>query len=132
MSAKATISSNRLSTSCARQAQDAAVQDTNVLTARELGRKPAPSSSSADTRPLDRGRSRRRGQRAGQDLQERRLAGAVAADDCDRFALAHLERHVAQAPSTPGPAARRAQPNRPRPTAANPSTRRSDGFSYSR
>ena len=39
-----------------------------------------------------------RRQRPGDDLQQRRLAGAVAAEEADGLAAAHLERHVAQGP----------------------------------
>ena len=50
------------------------------------GWKPEPSSSSAPTRPLTATRAARRLDHAGDDLQQRRLAGAVLADDAERFA----------------------------------------------
>ena len=34
-----------------------------------------------------------------EDFEQRALAGAVAADDADHFALGHLERHVLQSPN---------------------------------
>ena len=43
---------------------------------------------------------------ARQDLEQRALAGAVAADDADDLALLDLERHVLQRPEASGPAGR--------------------------
>ena len=51
----------------------------------------------ADT-SADLAASARRSQDPGQQLQHRRLAGAVRADDAERVAGAHLEGHVAQRP----------------------------------
>src|SRR5262249_13729486 len=43
----------------------------------------------------------RRFRDARQDLEERALAGAVAADDADQLAAPHLERQVLQGPEAP-------------------------------
>ena len=77
--------------------EDRTVQE-DVLAAGELRVKTRPdleqaANSSADLRPAG-GRSRD----ARQDLEQRRLAGAVAADDADDFACLRLERDVADGP----------------------------------
>ena len=62
------------------------------------GLKPAPSSSSAATRPRVVDAPGGRLQRAADDLQQRRLARAVAPDDADRLAARDVEADVAQRP----------------------------------
>ena len=58
------------------------------------GWKPAPSSSSEPIRPPTSTRARRRLDDPGDQPQQRRLAGAVAADEPDRLARLDGERHV--------------------------------------
>jgi len=77
--------------------QHGAVQE-DVLTARELGMETGPDPGQApapatDLRPSARGRRDAR-----EDLEQRRLAGAVAADDAEHLALGHHERDVAECP----------------------------------
>ena len=60
------------------------------------GWKPAPSSISAEMRPSHRHRAARRLGDAGDELQQRALAGAVAADDAERAPLRHRQRDVVQ------------------------------------
>ena len=50
----------------------------------------------AISRPSNSMRARGRRHQAGQRLQQRRLAGAVAAEQRDDFALAHVERGIVQ------------------------------------
>ena len=57
----------------------------------ELGWKPAPSSSSAATRPRVTISPRRRLQDAGDALEQRRLAAAVVTEDADGGALLDVE-----------------------------------------
>ena len=96
--AKATISSNLRSISRLRHAEDGAVQ-IDVFAAGEFGVE-----AGADFQQAGR-RGRGDGTRPSvgsvmrrQDLEQRALAGAVAADDADDFAGLHLERDVAQRP----------------------------------
>src|SRR3982074_904517 len=63
------------------------------------GWNPVPTSRSEATRPRVRARRLRA---AGEDLEQRRLAGAVAADDADHFAPPDLERHVVERPEIGG------------------------------
>ena len=62
------------------------------------GWKPVPTSSRLPTRPWISTRPVGRLGDARQDLQQRPLAGAVAADDADDLAVRDLERHVPQRP----------------------------------
>ena len=62
------------------------------------GLKPAPSSSSAETRPFTATVPDGGLQNAGDDLQQRALAGAVLADDAEGLAALDLEADIVQRP----------------------------------
>ena len=96
ISAKATISSNLRAISRA-HAQDRAVQ-VDVLAARQLGVKAGADLEQRAHAAVHLGAALGRLGDARQDLQQRALARAVAADDAQHLALVQLERHVAQRP----------------------------------
>ena len=78
-------------------AEDRAVQ-VDVLATRELGVEPGPDLEQAPDATTDlRAALRRRGD-PGQDLEKRRLAGAVPADQAEHLALLHLEGDVPERP----------------------------------
>ena len=60
--------------------------------------KPVPTSSSEPIAAVDVDEAGGRLGDPREHLQQRPLAGAVAADDADHFARGHLERHVVQRP----------------------------------
>ena len=62
------------------------------------GLKPVPTSSRLPTRPRISARPVRRRRDPREDLQQRRLARAVASDDAQHLPLGHLERDVPQRP----------------------------------
>ena len=62
------------------------------------GLKPVPTSSRLPTRPRISARPAVGAAIRVEDLQERRLARAVAADDAEHLPLGHLERDVPQRP----------------------------------
>ena len=102
MSANAMISSRFAAISCGGRPSSAAARS---MFARPVysGWKPDPSSSSAPTRPLTRDRAARGLDHAGDDLQQRRLAGAVLADHAERFAALQLEARRRRARGTRAP-----------------------------
>ena len=67
------------------------------------GWNPVPTSRSEPTRPRSRADPLGRLGDPAEDLQERRLAGAVAADDADHLARLDLEGDVPRAPRSPRP-----------------------------
>ena len=69
------------------------------------GWKPVPSSRIAETLPRIADAAGGLVERAGEDPQQRALAGAVAADHAHHLAAAHLEGDVRAAPRTPCAAA---------------------------
>ena len=80
---------------------------------------PEPSSSSAPTRPLHPHRAARRLDHAGDGLQQRRLAGAVLADDAERRAAVQVEAHVVErAKHVRGSASAQQVPDEPHAAAA--------------
>jgi hypothetical protein len=68
------------------------------------GWKPVPTSSSEPTEPADARLARGRDGDARQDLEQRRLARAVVADDAHGLAALDLERRVAKGPELLAPA----------------------------
>src|SRR5690606_41240939 len=77
----------------ARHAEDRAVE-VDVLLARELGVEPRADLQERPDAAVELDAPASRGGDAREDLEERRLAGAVAPDDPERLAVRHLERHV--------------------------------------
>src|SRR5262249_50625415 len=81
----------------AAHAEDRAVEE-DVLAPRELGMESGSDlEQAADASPDHRATLRRR-RDPRQDLQQRRLAGAVPTDDAEHLALVELERHVLERP----------------------------------
>src|SRR5215472_17602147 len=77
----------------------------DVLASRQLGMKTSTEFDERDDMSADTHDSARRPGHTRHELQERRLARAVAADDAETGADGNLERHVAQRPD------RRADPS---------------------
>ena len=95
--ANSTISSNLARDLAALHAHDRALQ-VDVLASGQVGMEAGGHlDERADAAPESR-TAARRPQNAGQQLQGRGLAGAVRADDAERLAALHLERHVAHRP----------------------------------
>jgi hypothetical protein len=84
--------------------EDRAVQ-VDVLPSRQLRMKARPHLEQRADAAGDLGPPGRRFGDAGQDLQQRALAGAVVANQPDHVAVANFERHVAQCPQRVGFAA---------------------------
>ena len=78
-------------------AEDRAVQE-DVLPARELGMEAGPDLEQAADAAADRGSALGRSRDAGEDLEQRRLAGAVSPDDPERLAFLEVERDVPESP----------------------------------
>jgi hypothetical protein len=70
----------------------------HVLETGQLWMKPRPHFDQGGQPPADRDFARRRHRDAGQQLENRALAGTVVTDDAERFALADLKGNVAQGP----------------------------------
>ena len=85
------------SISAALHAQDRAVQ-VDVLAPGQLGVKAGAHLQQAAHPPVDLGPPAGRLGDAGEDLEQRALARAVAADDPHHFALLHLEGDILQRP----------------------------------
>src|SRR5690606_33931920 len=79
----------------ARHAEDRAVE-VDVLLARELGVEPRADLQERPDAAVELDAPASRGGAAREDLEERRLAGAVAPDDPERLAVRHLERDVVE------------------------------------
>ena len=78
-------------------AEDRAVEE-DVLAARELRVEARADLEQAADASADLGAARGRRRDPREDLQERRLPGAVASDDAEDLALGHLERDVLERP----------------------------------
>lgn len=78
-------------------AENGAAQE-HVLPSRELGVEAGPDLDERGEAAVDRDAAAGRRGDAGQQLQQRALARAVRADDAERGAARHVERHVAQRP----------------------------------
>ena len=94
-SANATISSKRAAISRFDEPEHHAV-DEDVLAAGDLGMKAGAELDQRRDAAVDRDRARRRPADAGDQLQHRALAGAVATDDAERLAGGDVERHALQ------------------------------------
>ena len=70
----------------------------DVVAAGQLGMKAVPTSSSDPTRPRKLGDPVGRLGDSREDLEQRALAGAVAADHAEHLAVSYLNRHVPQGP----------------------------------
>ena len=107
--ANSTISSKLALDLAPLHAEDRAVQE-DVLAAGELGMEARADLEQAADAAADHRAARGRRRDPRQDLEQGRLAGAVAADEPDDLAFANLEANVAQRPEL----ARRAWPARVR------------------
>ena len=91
------MSSKRLLDLAALHAEDRAVE-VDVLAAGELLVEARPDLEQAADAAADLGPPGRRRRDPREDLQKRRLAGAVASDDAEHLPLGHLERDVLERP----------------------------------
>ena len=98
-----TMSSNLRRISARAHAEDRAVQK-NVLAAGQLGMKSGADLEQRADAAEQFALACRRPRDARQDLQQRALAGAVAADDADHFAAADLEIDAVERPDVRLPA----------------------------
>ena len=119
-----TISSNFWLDLAPLHSEDRAVQE-DVLPAGELGMEAGAHLEQAPDAPADLGAPARRRRDPREDLEERRLPGAVLADDAEHLAFRQLERDVPQRPDLLDSAARdrAGEPARPRRRASREASR---------